>query len=78
MLPLTVRSLLICTLLLGTSIWPVPFARNSNGLLLSVVAIKLSSIKILPLLISPAIVKLPVCVTLPTCVTVPLIIVFFK
>ena len=74
----TVKSFVIVTLALGTITSPVPFARSSNGLLLSVVVIKLSSIKILPLLISPAILKLPVCVTFPTCVMLPLTVVSFK
>ena len=64
--PLTNRLLVILTSLLGIRTSPVPLARNSKFELVSVVVIKLSSIKILPLLISPAIVKLPVCVVLPT------------
>jgi len=71
--PLTVRLLLICTLLSGINISPVPLARSSKSLLLFVVVIKLSSIRILPLLISPAILKLPVCVVSPVCVIVPVI-----
>ena len=56
----------------------MPLARSSKSLFDSVAVIKLSSIKILPLLISPEIFKLPVCVVLPTCVISPLTVVSFK
>ena len=76
--PLTNKLLVILTSLLGINTSPVPLARNSKSLLLFVVAIKLSSISILPFDISPPIVRLPVCVVLPTCVIVPVIFVFCK
>jgi len=70
---LTVKLLLICTLLVGTSISPVPLARSSKLLLLFVVVTKLSSINISPFVNSPFRVTLPVCVVLLVCVIVPVI-----
>ena len=49
-LPFTVKFSSINTLLLGTDILPAPFALNSKSLVDSVVVIKLSSIKISPVL----------------------------
>ena len=49
-LPFTVKFSSINTLLLGTDILPVPFALNSKSLVVNVVVIKLSSIKISPVL----------------------------
>ena len=46
MSPVTDKSLVMFTLLLGTIISPVPFARNSKSVFEVVVVIKLSSINI--------------------------------
>ena len=73
--PLTNKLFVILTSLFGIKISPVPLARSSRSLFEFVVAIKLSSIKILPLVISPAISKLPVWTKLPVCVIVPVIVV---
>ena len=86
--PLTARSLVIVTSLLGIIILPLPFARNSKSAFDVVVEITLPSTSIssnctLESAVSacvtdtsPVTSKLPVSVKLPTNVTVPVILVF--
>ena len=75
--PLTVKSFVILTLLLGILILPVPLALNSKLLLLRVVVIKLSSILISSKLASPLTVSVPVTVASPT-LNDPLVCTFVK
>ena len=62
--PLTVRSFVITTLLVGTKIVPVPFARSSKLLFDAVVVIKLSSILMSSKLAIPVTDNIPVMVAL--------------